>query len=134
MEDSMKSSLGIALAASALFAPAAQAQSFGLYVGNGPSWGWQAPAYRPAYRPPFDWRAQQVCSGNRARQLEARLDHEYREREIDPYQGDRIHAAIDRLERRQAHECREGDLRSIYKIAGEYDRIQGRIERSAHGW
>ena len=126
----MKTILGIALAASALVAPAAQAQSFGFYVGNGPSWGWQAPAYRP----PFDWRAKQVCSGNRAHQLEARLDHEYREREIDPYQGDRIHAAIDGLERRQAQECREGDLSSIHEIAGQYDRIQSWIEQSARGW
>lgn len=130
----MKTIFGMALAASALAAPAAQAQNFGVYIGNGPAWGWQQPAYRPAYSPPVDWRAQQVCSGNRARQLEARLDHEYREREIDPYQGDRIHNAIEDLERRQAHECREGDLRAIHDIAGRYDRIQGWIDRSAHGW
>jgi hypothetical protein len=126
----MKTILGMALAVSAFVAPVAQAQSFGFYIGNGPSWQWREPDYRPA----VDWRAQQVCSGNRARQLEARLDHEYREREINPYQGDRIHAAIDGLERRQAQECREGDLRSIHAIAEQYDRIQGWIERSAHGW
>ena len=126
----MKTILGIALAASALVAPAAQAQSFGITIGAGPSWEWREPAYRPAP----DWLAQQVCSGDRARQLEARLDHEYREREIDPYQADRMHEAIDGVARRQAQECREGDLGSIHEIAGRYDRIQGWIERSAHGW
>jgi hypothetical protein len=128
----MKAILGIALVASAtaLAAPAAQAQSFGVYIGSGPSWGWRQPAYRPAY----DWRSQQVCSGNRARQLEARLDHEYREREIDPYQADRVHEAIDGLERRQNQECREGDWRAIQDIAGRYDGIQRWIDRSAHGW
>lgn len=125
----MKALLAIALAASALAAPAAQAQSFGLSIRTGPAWGWQRPAYRPV-----DWRADQVCSGERARRLEARLDHEYREREIDPYQADRIHEAIDGLERRQAEECREGDLRAIHDIAGRYDRIDGWIQRSAHGW
>jgi hypothetical protein len=62
------------------------------------------------------------------------LEHGYREGEIDLYQGDRIHAAIDALERGLAQECLEGDLRSIHAIAGQDDRVQGWIERSAHGW
>lgn len=132
----MRTFIAVALAASALAAsaPAAQAQSFGVYIGSGPSWGWRPPVYEPAWRPAYDWRAQQVCSGQRARGLEAKLDHEYREGEIDPYQADRIHAAIDGLERRQAEECREGDIGAIHNIAGRYDGIQRWIDRSAHGW
>lgn len=126
----MRTFIALAIAASALSAPAAQAQSFGLYIGNGPGWGWRPPVYQPAY----DWRVRQVCSGQRAHQLEARLDHEYREGEIDPYEADRIHQAIDGLERRQAEECREGDIGAIRNIGGRYDGIQRWIDRSAHGW
>lgn len=126
----MKTLIAIALAASTLAAPAAQAQSFGFSFSTGPGWGWRQPAWRPAY----DWRVQQVCSGARAHQLEARLNHEYREGEIDPWQADRIHAAIDSLERRQGEECREGDIGAIRSIAGRYDGIQNWIERAAHGW
>ena len=77
---------------------------------------------------------QQVCSGDRARQLERRLGHEVNEGEIDRWQADRIHAEIDRLERAQWHECGEGDWGAVSRIAGRYDRLQDSIDRSAHGW
>jgi hypothetical protein len=72
-----------------------------------------------------------VCSGDRAHRLEARLDHEVRDGDIDPRQADRIHAAIDQLENRQGRECRERDFGSIRDIAYRYDRIAQWIGNTA---
>lgn len=126
----MKLLTTIALGALSLAAaPAAQAQSWGVWVGAGPGWGWHGPRYQPA----GDWRVRQVCTGERARNLEARLDHEWREGEIDPRQADRIHHEIDKLEHHSRDECAEGDWRAIARIAGRYDEVQGWIEGAAHG-
>lgn len=79
-------------------------------------------------------RVQAVCSEQRGYALEARLRHEEREGEIDPYAAARIHQAIDRLEDQQRHECAEGDWRSIARIGSRYDRIGQWIDTAAHGY
>jgi len=109
MQHKARITVTLALAASALVATGAQAQSWG---------GW-----RYGDRDGGGWAARSVCSGERARNLEARLRHEQRECEIDPGTAERIHDAIDRLEDRSRDECAEGDGRSIWSIAQRYDRI-----------
>lgn len=114
-----------ALAVAALAtATAAQAQSWGVWMGSQPHYG---------YRGGGDWAMRSVCSGDRARGLEGRLRHEERDGDIDPRTADRIHDAIDRLEDRSRNECAEGDRGAIWNIAQRYDRIQGWIENEAHG-
>ena len=123
----MKLLTTIALGALSLAtAPAAGAQSWG---GRAPGWGWHGPRYQPA----GDWRVRQVCSGERAHDLEARLRREWQEHEIDPRQAERIHREIDKLERRGRDECAEGDWRAVGRIAGRYDEVQGWIGAEAHG-
>ena len=118
--------------ATALFAMAgtAHAQSWGFSFGYGRS-------AQP------DWQAQRrvdwVCSGQRAHQLEGRLRHEVEEGDIDPGTSERMHFAIDDLERRQQHECYENDWRSVWRIADRYDRIEGWMNNEAgrshwRGW
>jgi len=74
-----------------------------------------------------------VCSGERARGLEARLRHEQRDGDIDPDTADCIHDAIGRLEDRSRNECDEGDRRAIWDIAQRFDRIERWIQNAAHG-
>lgn len=111
-----------------LVAGSANAQSWGVYIGNG---GGHPRYYRD--RDDDDGLARYICSGQRARGLEDHLRHEVDEEEIDYDDADRIHGAIDRLEDRQHHECAEGDRRAIYDIAGRYDRIAQWIDSDAHG-
>ena len=116
----------VVLGASALAASAANAQSFGVYVGND-----------RGYARYHDWDdsgvVRSVCSGARAHGLEAKLRHEIDEGEIDRDDAYRIHNVIDRLEDRQRQECAEGDRRSIYEIAQRYNGIGQWIDREAHG-
>lgn len=74
-----------------------------------------------------------VCSGRRAQVLEARLRREVYEGDIRGWRAERIHGAIDDLERRQRNECGEGDWRSVDRIADRYDRIEGWIAAEARG-
>ncbi len=76
--------------------------------------------------------ARQICSGQRAFALEAKLQREWREGEIDPRAARRIKDQIDRLEDKQRDECREGDWRELREISVRYDRIEQWIEREAH--
>ncbi|MGJ3647875.1 histidine kinase [Sphingomonas sp. GlSt437] len=117
----------VALAASGLIAGSANAQSFGIYIGNDGGYNWQYHDYDD------DGVVRSVCSGARAHALEARLRHEVDENEIDDDDAARIHNVIDRLEGRQRHECAEGDRRSIYEIAQRYNGIGQWIDREAHG-
>ena len=118
-----------ALCSALAFSGAAQAQSWGAYVGNGGGRDYDGPRYGYG----GDGQVQAVCSGARAHQLEDRLRHEVDEDEIDNWQADRIHNQIDRLEDRQRHECAEGDWRSIQSIAARYDQLDRWIESQAHG-
>jgi len=121
-----KKTIAVALAAAALAtAPGAQAQGWGVWVGSGQQYGYGDGG--------GGWAVRAVCSGERARGLEGRLNHEEREGEIDPGTADRIHEAIDRLEDRSRNECAEGDRRAIWNIAQRFDRIQGWMENEAHG-
>lgn len=117
----------VLLGASALMASSANAQSFGLYIGNDRGYDWHYRDYDA------DGVVRSVCSGARAHGLEARLRHEIDEGEIDGDDAGRIHDVIDRLEDRQRHECAEGDRRSIYDIAQRYNGIGQWIDREAHG-
>lgn len=116
----MKWIFSIALAGAALAGvpSAASAQSWGGWNDRGYGWGG------------YD-QVRDVCSGDRAHRLEARLNHEVRDGDVDPGQADRIHAAIDRLEDQQGRECRERDFGSIRAIAYRYDRIEQWIGNTA---
>lgn len=125
-----KITTAILLGASLLAAPAAHAQSWGVYVGNARGYdgygrdGWQD-----------DWRRGDggVCSGRRAHELEAKLRHEYREHEISGWDAARMQRQIDRLEQKQYRECREGDWRAVQRISFQFDQIDRWIEQRAHG-
>lgn len=118
------------LGASLVASGSANAQSWGIYVGTGGGY----PGYQRGYDD-GDGLARFICSGQRAHMLEDGLRHEVAEDEIDGDDADRIHTAIDRLEDRQRHECREGDRRAIGDIAYRYDRIARWIDGEAHrGW
>lgn len=121
----MHKTIALMMAASALVSTSAQAQSWGVWFGAQPSYG-----YAPRGD---DWVVRSVCSGERAHRLEGRLRHEQNEGEIDPDTAERMHDAIDRLEDRSRNECEEGDRRAIYGISQRFDRIQGWMEHEAHG-
>lgn len=128
-----KALLGVLAGTAAVTGTAAQAQSWGVYVGNGPAYG----GYRQGWGGGWggdDRMMRSVCSGERAYRLEDRLRHEEAEDEIDPRTAGRIHAAIDRLEDRQRHECAEGDWRSVRDISFRYDQIGQWIDGEAHGY
>lgn len=106
----------------------AQAHGWGVSVGiGGPGWGGYA---RPGWG---DGRFATVCSGERGWRLQQRLAHEVNEGEIDPREADRIAERISRLQYKARHECAERDGREIWDVAADYDRLQERIERAAHG-
>lgn len=118
------------IAAIVAMSSTAQAQSWSVGFGYG----------RPVQ---VDWqdrgRAEWVCSGQRARQLEGRLRHEVDEGDIDPDTAGRMHDAIDGLEQRQRQECYEGDWPSVSRIADRFDRIEGWMNAEARrshwrGW
>jgi hypothetical protein len=107
---------------------AAQAQSWGVYIGNGGGYG-----QTRHYWGDDDRLVRSVCSGQRANSLEDRLRHEEEEDEIDPDVARRIHWEIDRLEGKQRHECEEGDWRAIREISYRFNRIGQWIDAEAHG-
>jgi hypothetical protein len=123
-----KIATAVLLTAGLLVSPAANAQSWGGHSGYGQRYG----GYdrRGGY---WNNRARDVCSGQRARSLKAKLRHEYREGEIDGYTAERLNRQIDRLQRKQYHECREGDWRAIRNISFQYNRIDRWIDQRAHG-
>jgi hypothetical protein len=123
-----KIGLAVLLASGLLVSPDANAQSWGGYSGYGQGYG----AYD---RLGGYWNngAGDVCSGQRARSLEAKLRHEYNEGEIDGYAAERLSRQIDRLERKRYHECREGDWNAIRNISFQYNRIDQWIDQRAHG-
>jgi len=125
-----KIATAVLLVAGMMVAPAAHAQSWGVYVGNAP--GYYGNGYGNGYQRGWDG-VNAVCSGQRAYRLEARLRQEYQEGEIDWRDGARIQRSIDRLEDKQRHECREGDMRAIQNISYQYDRIGQWIDQEAHG-
>lgn len=125
----MKKTMAVILAGSTVtISYAAQAPSWGAYVGTGG--GYRAAQH---YGDDGDGFVRSVCSGQRAHALESRLRHEQDEDEIDDGVARRIHFAIDRLETRQEPECDEGDWRAIRDIAYRYDRIGDWIRNEADG-
>jgi hypothetical protein len=106
----------------ALTATGAQAQArpygddpFGYaYPGRSEHYGVHNPTRTPAY----------VCSGDRARDVDASIEGALRAGGIGGYEAARLHAQVDRLDGRTRHACDRGDWRTVTAIAGRYDRIQ----------
>jgi hypothetical protein len=69
-----------------------------------------------------------VCSGNRARDLDARIEGAQRDRRIDPRQAARLHQQVDRYEGSARQACGRRDFRQITEIAGRYDGIERRLD------
>ncbi|HEY7805826.1 MAG TPA: histidine kinase [Croceibacterium sp.] len=128
-----KIATAVLLAAGMMAAPAAHAQSWGVYVGNSPGYNGNGYGYGNGYQRGWDNGVNAVCSGQRAYRLEARLRQEYREGEIDGRDGARIQRSIDRLENKQRHECCEGDWGAIRNISYQYDQLDQWIDQEAHG-
>jgi len=101
-------------------ATAASAQRWDPYYGHAPT----------IYASTDYGSADGVCSGRRAQMLEGWLNRKVEYGTIDADRADRIHSAIDRLEDRARHECREGDGRAIGDISERYDRIGAWIRSS----
>jgi hypothetical protein len=126
----MRTYIGVAILAAGLAGGgAAQAQSWGMPYAAAPAYPRAVPADWP------QWQAQRyadgVCSGQRAAQLEQRLQREAGEGDIDPETAGRIHDAIDKLEQKASHECEENDWHGVTKVAGRYDRIEGWLDNAA---
>jgi hypothetical protein len=80
-----------------------------------------------------DWRTNAICSGERARNLEQKLNREEQEGEIDSDDASSVHSQIDQLEDRQRNDCENGDWRDVRVIANQYDRLDRWIDNEAHG-
>jgi hypothetical protein len=103
----------------------ASAQSWG---GHGYGGGY---GYSDSWRQPGPGNRNLVaatCSGQRGMQLENRLRFKMSRGRIDPRTARRIDRAIDRLQYREFHECREGDFRAARNIGREYNRIDRWID------
>jgi hypothetical protein len=72
-----------------------------------------------------------TCSGQRGFTLERNLRVQMNRGLIDGWTGQRIQNAINRLQWRERHECREGDYRAASRIGREYTRIGQWIDKSA---
>ena len=109
---------------------------------------WRGPGYGPGYgyaqphgggwdgaarnRAAFnDYVVDTTCSGQRGFTLEHHLRFQMNRGLIDGWTGQRIQNAINRLQWRERHECREGDYRAAGRIGREYMRIGQWIEKSA---
>lgn len=123
-----KITAGLVLGAALLAGGAAQAQSWGNYDrGYGNGYGYQR-----------DWREQRdidrtlvesTCSGQRGQAIEARLQREVWEGDIDRRTAARLQWEIDRLQDRERHECRERDFREARDIGKQYVRIRALIDQ-----
>lgn len=120
----------LAIGAALAGAGTASAQSWG-----GGSWGGQG--YGGGYGYSDSWRhpgpgnrnlVAATCSGQRGMQLENRLRYKLSRGRIDFRTARRIDRAIDRLQYREYHECREGDFRAARNIGREYNRIDRWID------
>ena len=109
-------------------AGAANAQSWGVYVGNGAGYYGNYDGYNGDRG-----RAGLICSGRRGQSLEAMVRHEEDEGDIEEDTADRMLSVIDRLEDQQGEACEDRDWRQIRNIAYRYDRIERWIENEAHG-
>lgn len=72
-----------------------------------------------------------TCSGQRGFTLERNLRVQMDRGLIDGWTGQRIQNAINRLQWRERHECREGDYRAASRIGREYMRIDQWIDKTA---
>lgn len=91
--------------------------------------GWNGAAQsRAAFN---DYVVDTTCSGQRGYTLEHHLRFQMNRGLIDGWTGQRIQNAINRLQWRERHECREGDYRAAGRIGREYMRIGQWIDKSA---
>jgi hypothetical protein len=119
----------LAMGAALAGAGTASAQQWG-----GQSWGGHGGGYgySDSWRHPGPAGRNLVaatCSGQRGMQLENRLRFKLNRGRIDFRTARRIDRAIDRLQYREFHECREGDFRAARNIGREYNRIDRWIDR-----
>ncbi|OYU36127.1 hypothetical protein [Novosphingobium sp. PASSN1] len=94
---------------------------------------WRGPGYASSWQQPSGNRylVETTCSGHRAYWAQSRLQVSLERGQIDPWSARRIQTAIDRLQYREEHECREGDYRAAQVIGREYNRIGDWIAREA---
>ena len=88
--------------------------------------GWNGP---DGYAERSDYLVGSTCSGQRGDALEYRLRVGVERGRIDRGAAWRLQNAIDRLQYREEHECREGDYRAARDIGREYNRISALIGR-----
>ncbi|MFM9936379.1 MAG: hypothetical protein ACKVOL_09280 [Novosphingobium sp.] len=92
--------------------------------------------YQPTFGPsPRDrYLAETTCSGQRGFTLENRLRIKVDRGQISPWTAGRIQRAIDGLQFKERHECREGDFRAARNIGQDYLRINTWIDRETGGY
>ena len=73
--------------------------------------------------------ADRICSGQWAHQLEAQINHEVEEGDIDPDTAGSLHQLVDRNEDYQRGVCRSGNDWQLQDVARRYDWIDRRIHQ-----
>lgn len=102
--------------------------------GSASAQDWRGPGYGGDWRARAEanrYLADTTCSGHRAYWAQSRLQVSLERGQIDRWTAQRIQTAIDRVQYREAHECREGDYRAVQSIGREYNRIGDWIAREA---
>ena len=74
-----------------------------------------------------------LCSGERAHRIEARIGREFNEGDIDGNTARWLHRQVDRLERDQRDVCRYGNTRDLADLARRYERVEQRLHFEADG-
>ena len=97
--------------------------------------GWQRPGgYERPYGGDSDELAEHICNGDRAHGLEARINHEIEEGDIDPDTARWLHQMVDRNEDYQRGVCRSGNDWQLHDVVRRYDWIDRRIHQEEdHG-
>lgn len=128
----MKMTTKILAAALALSSAVAISGTASAHDWRGNGWGYAQPNGG-------GWRGDRgdfggTCSGQRGFGLERQLRFQVERRRIDYRTAQRIQKNIDQLQRREQHECGEGDWRAVGKISRDYDRIGDWIARESGGY
>ena len=125
--------IGMIAANLAAVSPAC-AQAWHWQIGGG--WG-QVDGDGRGQRYEPDELADRLCSGERAHRLEARINHELEEGDIDPGAARWLHQMVDRNEEYQRSACRTGNGWQLRDVARRFDWIEQRTsmeEGGHHGW
>ena len=124
---------GLALCAVLLIGSAASAHD---WRNHGGGYGFQGDHRNSDY--PDGYLVRATCSGDQGFRIQNRLSREVQNGNLDRRIARGIQRDIDRLRYREAHECREGDLRAARNIGRGYIRVRERIDhesgRYKGGW